>query len=115
MKLLTKETLITILKSIGIPVNEGISSDPNSKIFPRMVFWEFIWTPQIASGNEYNTIVTYQISLYARTPRNNAIIRLKKELAEYSLNPIINHEFIEDEKYFHSYLAVDVLEDINED
>lgn len=114
MNLLTKDELITILKSIGIPVNEGISSDPNSTKFPRLVFWEFIWTPQVASGNEYNTIVTYQISLYAKTPRNNSIIKLKKKLAVYGLNPIINHEFIEEEKYFHSFLAVDVMEDIDE-
>lgn len=110
--MLTKEELIEILQSVGAPLNEGISSESNTGQFPRIVFWEFLWEPKMASGREYNTVVTYQISIYAKRPRAQVVVDVKKALAEHGLYPMINHEFMEEERYFHSYLAVDVMEDI---
>lgn len=35
---MTKQELSSLLKSLGVPVNEGITSDKNTNEYPRIVF-----------------------------------------------------------------------------
>ena len=109
---MTKKELETLILNVGMPFNEGISSEDNKEQFPRLVFWEFLWDPQSASDIDYNTVVTYQLSVYTRTPRDPYLIALKDALAKKGLRPTIQHEFIEDERYFHSFMAVDIVENL---
>lgn len=107
-----KNELIKILKSINITVNEGIQNDKNTDVFPRIVFFEYLWEPLMASGKEYNTKVTYQVSFFSNQPRDKKLIELKKIFNYRGFNPLIEHEYVEKDKCFHSFFAVEVLENI---
>ena len=68
---MTKQELSSLLKSLEVPVNEGITSDKNTNEYPRIVFWPYLEEDEMASGNEYQNVVTYQISFFARTPQHD--------------------------------------------
>lgn len=51
-----KDELIELLKSLGIAVNEGESSIANSKVYPRIVFWDYIWEDKVASSASINLV-----------------------------------------------------------
>ena len=109
---MNKEELIKILKNLGIPINEGIQNDKDTNVYPRIVFWEYLWDPIIASDKEYNTKVTYQISFFSKNPRNDKLLELKRILNEKRIFPFIEHEYVQKEKYFHSFFPIEVLEQI---
>lgn len=72
---MTQEELSEILHDIGCPVNEGVSSLKNEKVFPRIDYWEILWEDTMASGDDYENEITWQISFYARKPRDPKLIR----------------------------------------
>lgn len=109
---MNKEELIKILKNLEIPINEGIQNDKDTNVYPRIVFWEYLWDPIIASDKEYNTKVTYQISFFSKNPRNDKLLELKRILNEKRIFPFIEHEYVQKEKYFHSFFPIEVLEQI---
>lgn len=109
---MSKEELVTLLKTLGIPVEEGIQNDKNTNSFPRIVFWEYVWDPILASDQEYDTKVTYQVSFFSKQPRDPKLIELKKKLKGKKLFPYIEHEFVDKGQYFHSYFSVEVTENI---
>jgi len=113
--MITKEKLVNLLESLKIEVNEGIQSDKNTDKYPRLVYFEYIWEPQTASGTEYNTVVTYQISFFSDRPRDPKLIRLKKKLASNGLLPLIEHEYVEKDRCWHSFFKIDVLENIGDE
>lgn len=110
---MNKEELIQILEETGIPFNEALSSEENKNQFPRIVFWEYIWEDVSASDQSIETVVTYQISLYNRSPRHQSVLDLKNALNNANERPTFYHEFIEDKKEFHTYLSIEVLEEFN--
>ena len=107
---MTKNELSELLHSLGIPVHEGISSDENMNKYPRIVYWPYEEQDEMASGEGYHNIVTYQISFWSRTPQHEKY----KELREKQ-HPLFNHEFVENDPIFartwHTYFALDVIED----
>lgn len=109
---MTKEELATLLDELEIQVNEGIQNDGSTNVYPRIVYWEFIWDSLNASGEEYDTKVTYQVSFFSQTPRHKKLLELKQKLNEKGLFPMINHEYIQEDKLFHSYFALEVLENV---
>lgn len=109
---MTKEEFIEVLKKLDIPTNEGIQNDSRKDIYPRIVFWEFGWDDISSSGTNYNTNVTYQVSFFSIIPRHPKLIELKKELNQLGFSTYISHEYIEDERYWHSYFSIDLLENI---
>ena len=109
---MNKSELIKLLKDLKIPVNEGIQNDTNANIYPRIVFFEYGWEPLVSSGEEYNTKVIYQISFFSNQPRDATLIKLRNILKKNGKNPYIEHEYIEKDKCFHSYFAIEVLEKI---
>ena len=115
---MTKKELSEILHSTGIPVNEGISSDVNTNKYPRIVYWPYYEQDEMASGESYQNIVTYQISFYARTPQHEKYKELRKKLRELGLHPAFQHEYVEKDEVFaktwHTYFALDVVEEIDE-
>ena len=50
---MTKQELSSLLKSLGVPVNEGITSDKNTNEYPRIVFWPYLEEDEMAP--EMNT------------------------------------------------------------
>lgn len=109
---MTKSELVELLKGLNIPVNEGT---PNDKVIeaPEIIyFWDYYWEDLIASGKEYNTNVTYQISFLAEIPRNPKLLELKHNLNNLGLYPSIQHEYDPETRRWHSYFALEVLENI---
>ncbi len=110
---MNKDDLVNLLNELDIPVNEGIQNDRYTNIYPRIVFWDYVWDPIIASNKEYDTKVTYQISFFSKEPRNPKLLKLRKKLAKKEIFPYIEREYIKKDQYFHSFFAIDVLENLD--
>ena len=110
---MNKDDLVNLLNELDIPVNEGIQNDRYTNIYPRIVFWYYVWDPIIASNKEYDTKVTYQISFFSKEPRNPKLLKLRKKLAKKEIFPYIEREYIKKDQYFHSFFAIDVLENLD--
>lgn len=110
-----KQQLSTLLNSIGVPVSEGESEMDSVGTGTKIVYWEYSWADSMASGDDYHTVVTYQISLVSDTPRCEALVDLKHELNLSGEHPRFSIEYVKGVNspgYFHSYCAIDILEDI---
>lgn len=111
------ELVVNILKEVGVPLNEGQSTVVNSGNVPRIVFYEIVWDDVIASGNSYLSRVTYQIDFYSTISRHPRLLKLRKLLQEKGINPVYNHTYIDDgrdQRFYQTYFAVEVLEDLDE-
>ena len=73
---MNKDTYINLLKSLQIPINEGIQNDNDKDVYPRIVFWEMAWDPITSSDDVYETKVTYQTSFFSRNPRDLKLLEL---------------------------------------
>lgn len=109
---ITKEELEKILDELKIPVAEGINKDTDANVFPRIVFWEYFWEFLQASSKTHNTLVTYQISYFSKIPRDPNLLTLISKLLDYGIVPEVSHEYIQEDKYFHSFFKIDVLENV---
>lgn len=107
---MTKAELSALLHKPGIPVNEGITSDKNINTFPRIVYWDYIWEDVLASGEECDTKATYQVSFYSKRPKDEKLLELRERLRAAGMHPVIYHEYVEEDKVFHSYFALEVIE-----
>ena len=107
-----KSEFVELLQSLNIPINEGQSSAVNSTKYPRLVFWDYIWEDKMASDTDYETVETYQVSFFAKQPRDPKLIELRNLLREHGMHPMIYHEYVEesgkDRKYYHSYFSVEL-------
>lgn len=112
---MNKSELSELLHSLDIPVNEGITSKENMNQFPRIVYWPYAEQDEMASGEGYQNIMTYQISIFSRTPQCEKYKELRQKLREKGFYPLFNHEFVENDPYFsrtwHTYFGLDVVED----
>ncbi len=107
-----KQELIKVLQSIHVAVSEGIQNDKDANKFPRIVFWEYFWEPIPASGEVYNTKVTYQVSFFSDVPRHFKLLELLRKLHKNGIKPAVEHEYVQEGNYFHSYFAIEVLENV---
>lgn len=103
---MTQKELSEILHDSSCPVNEGVSSLKNEKEFPRIDYWEIMWEDTMASGDDYESEITWQISFYARKPRDPKLIALKKRLNELGYHPTIAHEYVTEDRVWHSYFSI---------
>ena len=114
--IMSKAELSELLHSLEIAVDEGKASDENRNNSPRIVYWPYVEQDVMASGEAYSNLSTYQISLFARTPQHKKYKELRKKLREKGLHPVFNHEYVENDPIFsktwHTYFAIDVLEEI---
>lgn len=113
---MTKQELSAVLHELDIPVNEGISSQKNANTYPRIVFWPYIEKDGVASGERYYNEVTYQVSMFARTPQCDKYWELRNRLREAGIHPVFYHEYVEKDPMFaktwHTYCAIEVTEEI---
>lgn len=113
---MTKSELSKLLHDLRIPVNEGISSEENSNQYPRVIYWAYMEQDDTASGEEYCNRVTYQVSLFARTPQSEKYWELRKALRKIGVHPVFRHEYVENDPIFaktwHTYFAIEVTEDL---
>lgn len=112
---MTKAELVTLLNTLQIPVGEGEHFLDSDRTYPKVAFWEYYWDDVMASGDDYDEIVTYQISFVSRTPRHSKLIELKKALNDAGLHPPITHEYVKASNgpgEYHSYFGIDVTESL---
>lgn len=111
---LTKAEFSQMIHEAGVPVGEGENYLDDEKTYPKIAYWEYVWTDQMASGSDYETVVRYQVSYASRRGRDNGLKKLKKSLNSRGLHPQMFHEYVKGDSspgYHHWYCAVDVLED----
>lgn len=109
---MTKPELEKLLKDTKVPVNEGVLSDNNTEAPIRICFWDYLWEDITASGENYDTKVTYQVSIIADKPRCKELLNLKHKLNNMGLFTAIQHEYDIEERRWHSYFAIEVLENV---
>lgn len=108
---MTQKELSNLLHDTGCPVNEGITVDlKKEKKFPRIDYWEMVWEDVIASGGNYEEKVTRQVSFYAKRPRDKKLLELRKKLREMGIHVTIEHEYVAEDRIWHSYFAIETIE-----
>lgn len=113
--MLSKLELSNMLHLLEIPVGEGEQFLEDKKNKVKVCYWEYVWTDEMASGEDYENVVTYQVSFKADKPRHPKLLELKHRLNEAKIHPVFYHEYVkgvDGPGYFHSYCSVDVLEEL---
>lgn len=54
----------------------------------------------------YEKIIRNLVSFYARKPRNPKLIALKNRLNELGYHPTIAHEYVTEDRVWHSYFSI---------
>ncbi len=113
--MLTKRELSEILHSLPVQVGEGEQFLISKGQYPKVAYFELQWEDNMASGDDYEEIITYQVSFAGLKPRDPALLQLKQALNDRGLHPIIQHEYVNGDNapaYHHSFFSLDVTEDL---
>ena len=108
---MNRSELINLLDSLDISVSEGEASIEQMKVFPKIVYWESYWEDLPASGAAYREVNAYQISFFAKKPRHEKLLGLRKKLREQGIMTFFNHEYVKDKNLFHSYTSIEITPD----
>lgn len=114
---LTKAEFISIVNSVGVTAREGEQYLEDRRVFPKIAYWDYYWSDNMASGGDYKTTVTRQVSFASRTPRHPKLLALKAAFNDAGIHPNISHEYVkgmDGPGWWHSYFAVDVEEDLGD-
>lgn len=111
---MNKIEFIGLLKELGIQINEGITPEKAKGTYPRIVIWPYVSEFQAASGTAYNDVKTYQVSFMSTSVDDPKLRELRLKMLKKHLMPPISHEYIEDDRIWHSYFSVDLIEDVIE-
>lgn len=108
---MTKSELSQLLHYSGLPVNEWLSSKENESKYPRCVYWPYIDEDIPASGDTFTEKTTYQISIYSLKPEVPELKKIRKKLRELGIPTTVYMEYVEKDKVFHHYFALEVIDD----
>ena len=111
---LTKAEFSQMIHEAGVTVGAGENYLDDEQTYPKIAYWEYVWTDQMASGSDYDTVIRYQVSYASRRGRDDGLKKLKRALNRRGLHPQLFHEYVKGDSspgYHHWYCAVDVLED----
>ena len=89
---MTKAELVNIIEGVGVTARENELYLDDIKTFPKIAYWEYIIEDAMASGDDYETVVTYQVSFASRTARPPELLRMKKAFNDAGYHPVIYHE-----------------------
>ena len=110
---MNKQELSELLHSLDATVNEGISNSDRSKE-TRIVYWNTVEEDINASGEGYENLQTYQISIFSPKPNCSVYQELRKKLREKGIHPVFYHEYVENDPVFqknwHTYFSMEVVE-----
>lgn len=109
---MTKKELVELLDKLKIPISESAPKDDNMEEEIRLHYWDYLWEDLTASGQDYSTNVTYQISIVADKPRHPKLLELKRSLNELGYFPSIQHEYLAEKRRVHSFFSLEVLENV---
>ena len=104
---MTQKELSELLHSVECPVNEGVTSVKATMTFPRIDYWQMVWEDLMASGEDYEEKITWQISFYAKVPRDEKLLLLREKLRELGYHPMIAHEYNVEDRIWHSYFSIE--------
>ena len=116
--MITKSDLSELLHGVfDEAVGEGEHFLDSFETYPKCAYWEYLWRDDMASGDDYEELVTYQVSVVSRRTRDPKLKILKSRLNAIGLHPDINHEYVKAQEgpgEYHSYFAVEVVEALTE-
>ena len=110
---MTKTELIELINSTGITARENELYLEDLKTFPKIAYWEYIIEDVMASGDDYETVVTYQVSFASRTARPAELLTLKRAFNAAGYHPVIYHETLpatNGPAWHHYYFRVEITE-----
>lgn len=114
---MTKSKLIKLIESTGVTSRENELYLEDMKTFPKIAYWEYIIEDVMASGDDYETVVTYQVSFASRTARPQELLKLKKAFNAAGYHPIICHETLpatNGPAWHHYYFNVEIEEEMDD-
>ena len=114
---MTKTELVELINSTGITARENELYLEDLKTFPKIAYWEYIIEDVMASGDDYETVVTYQVSFASRTARPAELLTLKRAFNAAGYHPVIYHETLpatNGPAWHHYYFRVEITEDMGD-
>ena len=110
---MNKTELSEILHECCDNVYDSITANEDQNTYPRIVYWSYLWDYITGSGAVSEDLRTYQVSIWGKTPpeQNPAVNALRSALRERGMFPTFHHEYVKDDKAFHTFLAVEAFED----
>lgn len=114
---MTKSELIKLIESTGVTSRENELYLEDAKEWPKIAYWEYIIEDIMASGNDYDTVVTYQVSFASRTARPPELVKLKKAFNDAGYHPMIFHETVKATNgpaWHHYYFNVEIEEEMDD-
>lgn len=114
---MTKTELVELINSTGITARENELYLEDLKTFPKIAYWEYIIEDVMASGDDYETVVTYQVSFASRTARPAELLTLKRAFNAAGYHPIIYHETLpatNGPAWHHYYFNVEIEEKMDD-
>ena len=114
---MTKTELVGLIESVGVTARENELYLEDTKIFPKIAYWEYIIEDVMASGDDYETVVTYQVSFASRTTRPAELLKLKKAFNSAGFHPVIYHETLSGTNgpaWHHYYFRVEITENMDD-
>ena len=114
---MTKTELVELINSTGITARENELYLEDLKTFPKIAYGEYIIEDVMASGDDYETVVTYQVSFASRTARPAELLTLKRAFNAAGYHPVIYHETLpatNGPAWHHYYFRVEITEDMDD-
>ena len=114
---MTKTELVELINSTGIIARENELYLEDLKTFPKIAYWEYIIEDVMASGDDYETVVTYQVSFASRTARPAELLTLKRAFNAAGYHPVIYHETLpatNGPAWHHYYFRIEITEDMDD-
>lgn len=110
---MTKDELSEILHEVCENVYDSITANEDQNTYPKIVYWSYVWEYVKGSGRAMEDLRTYQISVWGKVPpeQNPVLNRLRARLLDLGLTPEIRHEYVREDKAFHSFFALECFED----
>ena len=114
---MTKAQLEELINSTGVTARENELFLEDVKKWPKIAYWEYIIEDVMASGDDYETVVTYQVSFASRTTRPAELLKLKKAFNGAGFHPVIYHETLSGTNgpaWHHYYFRVEITEELDD-
>ena len=110
---MTKQELIDLIESVGVTARENELYLEDLKAWPKIAYWEYIIEDVMASGDDYETVVTYQVSFASRAARPAELLELKQAFNNAGYHPVIYHETLNATNgpaWHHYFFRVEITE-----
>ena len=108
--------LIGALHKAFRTVYEGEKAARDTNVYPYAVYWDYVWEDISASGEAYEDLNTYQVSMFDRIPPRESpeIMMFRKILRdEFGEHIAFYHEYYQEKTCWHTYCAIQIAETLS--